>query len=52
MASGLMVTFIALCVHMRGPLFVFVYNPLMLILVAIMGSLILDEKLHIGRYII
>ncbi|XP_023895506.1 WAT1-related protein At1g68170 [Quercus suber] len=50
-ASGLMVTFIALCVHMRGPLFVSVFSPLMLILVAIMGSLILDEKLHIGSII-
>ncbi|KAM4098166.1 hypothetical protein ACJW30_07G056300 [Castanea mollissima] len=50
-ASGLMVTFIALCVHMRGPLFVSVFSPLMLILVAIMGSLILDEKFHIGSII-
>uniref|UniRef100_A0A2N9EFW5 WAT1-related protein n=1 Tax=Fagus sylvatica TaxID=28930 RepID=A0A2N9EFW5_FAGSY len=47
-ASGIMVTFIAWCVHMRGPLFVSVFNPLMLILVAIMGSLILDEMLHLG----
>ncbi|XP_059653384.1 WAT1-related protein At1g68170-like [Cornus florida] len=47
-ASGLMVTLIAWCVRMRGPLFVSVFNPLMLILVAIAGSLVLDEKLHLG----
>ncbi|XP_059448552.1 WAT1-related protein At1g68170-like [Corylus avellana] len=46
--SGLMVTLIAWCVRMRGPLFVSVFNPLMLVLVAIMGSLLLDEKLHLG----
>jgi drug/metabolite transporter (DMT)-like permease len=49
--SGLMVTLIAWCVRMRGPLFVSVFNPLMLVLVAIMSSLLLDEKLHLGRYI-
>ncbi|XP_062178028.1 WAT1-related protein At1g25270-like [Alnus glutinosa] len=46
--SGLMVIFIAWCVHTRGPLFVSVFNPLMLVLVAVMGSLLLDEKLHLG----
>ncbi|KAM1135334.1 hypothetical protein ACFX2I_044377 [Malus domestica] len=48
MATGLSVTFIALCIRMRGPLFVSVFNPLMLVLVAIVGSLVLDEKLHLG----
>ncbi|XP_052204124.1 WAT1-related protein At1g25270-like [Diospyros lotus] len=47
-ASGVMLTFIAWCVQMRGPLFVSVFNPLMLVLVAIAGSLLLDEKLHLG----
>ncbi|XP_062079522.1 WAT1-related protein At1g25270-like [Humulus lupulus] len=47
-ASGLGVILIAWCVHMRGPVFVSVFNPLMLVLVAIAGSLILDEKLHLG----
>ncbi|KAF3435000.1 hypothetical protein FNV43_RR22087 [Rhamnella rubrinervis] len=45
---GLMVTLISWCVHMRGPLFVSVFNPLMLVLVAIAGSLVLNEKLHLG----
>ncbi|XP_052203921.1 WAT1-related protein At1g68170-like [Diospyros lotus] len=47
-ASGVMLTFMAWCVQMRGPLFVSVFNPLMLVLVAIAGSLLLDEKLHLG----
>lgn len=47
-ASGAMFTFMAWCVHMRGPLFVSVFSPLMLVLVAIAGSLVLDEKLHLG----
>ncbi|KAH7833518.1 hypothetical protein Vadar_007108 [Vaccinium darrowii] len=47
-ASGAMFTLMAYCVHMRGPLFVSVFNPLMLVLVAIAGSLVLDEKLHLG----
>ncbi|CAK9160440.1 unnamed protein product [Ilex paraguariensis] len=47
-ASGLMVTFIMWCVRMRGPLFVSVFNPLMLVLVAIAGCFLLNEKLHLG----
>ena len=51
MASGIAVVFTAWCVRLRGPLFVSVFNPLMLVLVAIAGSLVLNEKLHLGRYI-
>ncbi|KAK1566536.1 hypothetical protein Q3G72_001182 [Acer saccharum] len=47
-ASGLMVTLISWCVRMRGPLFVSVFNPLMLVVVAFSGSFLLDEKLHLG----
>lgn len=43
---------VAICIRMRGPLFVSVFNPLLLIIVAIIGSLVLDEKLHLGRYVI
>ncbi|XP_057978123.1 WAT1-related protein At1g25270 [Malania oleifera] len=46
--SGLMVALMAWCVHVRGPLFVSVFNPLMLLLVAVAGSLLLDEQLHLG----
>ncbi|KAL9451342.1 hypothetical protein AB3S75_012993 [Citrus x aurantiifolia] len=51
-ASGLMVTLISWCVRTRGPLFASIFNPLMLVVVAILGSLILDEKLHLGRFIL
>ncbi|KAK0591256.1 hypothetical protein LWI29_037620 [Acer saccharum] len=47
-ASGLMVTLISWCVRKRGPLFVSVFNPLMLVVVAFIGSFLLDEKLHLG----
>lgn len=51
LASGMMFTFVAWCIRMRGPLFVSVFNPLMLVLVAIAGSLVLNEHLHLGRYL-
>ncbi|KAJ4955117.1 hypothetical protein NE237_011900 [Protea cynaroides] len=35
----------------KGPLFVFIFNPLMLVLVSIMGCLFLSEKLHFGSLI-
>ncbi|XP_058008004.1 WAT1-related protein At1g25270-like isoform X2 [Hevea brasiliensis] len=47
--SGLVVTLIAWCVRIRGPVFVASFNPLSLVLVAIAGSLLLEEKLHLGR---
>ncbi|EYU35419.1 hypothetical protein MIMGU_mgv1a008496mg [Erythranthe guttata] len=50
-ASGLMWAFIMSCVRMRGPLFVSVFNPLLLVLVALAGSLLLNEKLHLGSVI-
>ncbi|KAL2511908.1 WAT1-related protein [Abeliophyllum distichum] len=46
--SGVMFTLVAWCVRMRGPLFVSIFNPLMLLLVAIVGSLLLNEDLHLG----
>lgn len=51
MASGIMMVMIAWCVRMRGPLFASVFNPLMLVLVAIAGSLMLDENLYLGRFV-
>jgi len=49
--SGIMVVVIAWCVRMRGPLYASIFNPLLLVLVAIVGSLMLDEKLFLGRYV-
>ena len=50
MASGIVVIITAWCIQMRGPLFASVFNPLMLVLVAITGSLMLNENLYVGRY--
>ncbi|XP_057419732.1 WAT1-related protein At1g68170-like [Lotus japonicus] len=50
-ASGVMVVVTAWCVRMRGPVFVSVFNPLLLVLVAIVGALILDENLYVGSVI-
>ncbi|KVI01788.1 Drug/metabolite transporter, partial [Cynara cardunculus var. scolymus] len=47
-ASSLSIIFITTSVHLQGPLFVSNFNPLMLVFVAIAGSLVLDEKLHVG----
>nr|XP_043627396.1 WAT1-related protein At1g09380-like [Erigeron canadensis] len=35
-------------VHLQGPLFVSMFNPLVLVFVAIAGFLVLDEKLYVG----
>ncbi|XP_047168514.1 WAT1-related protein At1g68170-like [Vigna umbellata] len=50
-ASGIVVIITAWCIQMRGPLFASVFNPLMLVLVAIAGSLMLDENLYVGSVV-
>ncbi|KAE9591871.1 hypothetical protein Lal_00039081 [Lupinus albus] len=49
--SGVMVAVISWCVRRRGPLFVSVFSPLMLVVVAFAGSTILDENLYLGSII-
>lgn len=51
MVSGIMVVVISWCIRMRGPLFASVFNPLMLVIVALAGSTMLKEKLHLGWYV-
>ncbi|XP_075487989.1 WAT1-related protein At1g68170-like isoform X1 [Primulina tabacum] len=46
--SGIMWVLIMSCLRMRGPLFVSVFNPLLLVLVALSCSIFLDEKLYLG----
>ncbi|CAN4108041.1 unnamed protein product [Withania somnifera] len=46
--SGVMFTIIAWVVRMKGPVYVSVFNPLMLVMVAITGYLFLGEKLFLG----
>jgi drug/metabolite transporter (DMT)-like permease len=38
------------CIQVRGPLFVSMFNPVVLVVVAVLGWAILDEQLHLGRY--
>ncbi|CAM8937632.1 unnamed protein product [Rhodiola kirilowii] len=51
LVSGMMVSVIAWCIRMRGPLFVSVFSPLMLVMVALASSLLLNEKLSAGSVI-
>ncbi|KAK8566156.1 hypothetical protein V6N13_021227 [Hibiscus sabdariffa] len=46
--TGLTVVLMSWCLRLRGPLFVSIFNPLTLVYVAIVGSLIFNEKLSIG----
>lgn len=50
MISGMVVAVNAWCVESRGPLFVSVFSPVGLVIVALIGSFLLDETLHLGRY--
>jgi drug/metabolite transporter (DMT)-like permease len=49
-ASGIVITVMSWCIQVRGPVYVSMFSPIMLIAVAIMGWGILDEKIHVGRY--
>ncbi|XP_072969926.1 WAT1-related protein At1g68170-like [Typha angustifolia] len=47
-ASGSIFPLLAWCIQKRGPLYASVFNPLMLLFVAILSSILLSETLHIG----
>ncbi|KAG7586254.1 EamA domain [Arabidopsis thaliana x Arabidopsis arenosa] len=49
--SGMVVAVNAWCVESRGPLFVSVFSPIGLVIVALVGSLVLDETLHLGSIV-
>ncbi|CAI9770102.1 unnamed protein product [Fraxinus pennsylvanica] len=49
--SGLTLICLMCCIRMRGPFFVSVFSPVLLVLVALAGSLLLNEKLHLGSVI-
>ncbi|XP_024008007.1 WAT1-related protein At1g68170 [Eutrema salsugineum] len=48
LGTALIVTLTAISLRLRGPLFVAAFNPLMLIIVALAGTLFLDEMLYLG----
>lgn len=51
MVSGMVVPLVAWCIATKGPLFVTVFSPIRLVIVALIGSFALEETLHLGRYI-
>ncbi|CAL5417390.1 unnamed protein product [Camellia sinensis] len=51
-SSGITYYVQGLVMKTRGPVFVTAFNPLCMIIVAVLGSIILAEKLHLGTYII
>lgn len=50
--SGVLFTILAWVVRMKGPVYASIFNPLMLVMVAIAGYLFLGEKLVLGTYVI
>ncbi|CAN4081124.1 unnamed protein product [Withania somnifera] len=48
LGSGIVVILMTWCSQKRGPLFVSVFNPLILVFVALASSLLLDETLYLG----
>ncbi|KAK1300805.1 WAT1-related protein [Acorus calamus] len=36
------------CIRKKGPLYSMMFNPLMLVIVSVLGSVFLEEKLHLG----
>ncbi|XP_007048228.2 PREDICTED: WAT1-related protein At1g25270 [Theobroma cacao] len=46
--TALTVVLMTWCLRLRGPLFVSIFNPFTLVFVAIVGSLILNERLNTG----
>ncbi|KAG8645137.1 WAT1-related protein At1g25270 [Manihot esculenta] len=46
--AGLMTTLVIWCVRKKGPLFVSIFSPLMLVCTALAGSILLNENLHVG----
>ncbi|XP_057830221.1 WAT1-related protein At5g07050 isoform X2 [Cryptomeria japonica] len=49
--SAISVCVMSWCILKRGPLFVTMFSPLLMVIVAVMSSIVLDEKLHLGSVI-
>nr|GMC60618.1 WAT1-related protein At1g68170-like [Ipomoea batatas] len=48
LGSGVVVILMTWCANKSGPLFVSIFNPLILVIVALASSLLLSETLHLG----
>ncbi|OMO55873.1 Drug/metabolite transporter [Corchorus capsularis] len=51
-STGLIMVATTWCIRLKGPLFVSIFGPLALIYVAIAGTLVLNETLHLGRKVL
>ncbi|KAL5222777.1 hypothetical protein ABZP36_027490 [Zizania latifolia] len=49
--SGIACALMSWCIQLRGPLFVSMFSPLMLVVVAIVGWAVLEEKIYVGSAI-
>jgi drug/metabolite transporter (DMT)-like permease len=49
--SGIGFTVMSWCIQARGPLYVSMFSPLLLVIVAIIGWAILGEKIRVGTYV-
>ncbi|XP_026658052.1 WAT1-related protein At1g68170-like [Phoenix dactylifera] len=47
-ASGLIIAVLMWCIKKKGPLYTSVFNPLQLVIVALLSSPLLGERLHLG----
>lgn len=46
----MVIPLVAWCVKIKGPLYVTMFTPIRLVIVALAGSFALEETLHLGRY--
>eukprot|EP01018_Ginkgo_biloba_P006078 Gb_16148 [translate_table: standard] len=49
--SGIAYYVQGLCMHLKGPVFATAFSPLMMIVAAVMGSIILAESIHLGSVV-
>lgn len=52
MASAVAYYVQGLCMRVKGPVFATAFSPLVMIIVAVMGSVILSENIYLGRFVI
>ncbi|XP_078436365.1 nodulin MtN21 /EamA-like transporter family protein [Wolffia australiana] len=49
--SGIAFGLMSWCIQRRGPLYVSMFSPLLLVIVAVLGWAILDEKIYVGSVV-
>ncbi|KAG2269599.1 hypothetical protein Bca52824_064154 [Brassica carinata] len=49
--SGMVIPLVAWCIKAKGPLYVTMFSPIRLVIVALAGSFALEETLHLGSVI-